>query len=86
MDNNEQNLLRFDISVIPLVKTLYTIFLLFILISMINLQVLARGVECDIALLSVESEEFWKGAEPLQLGHLPRLQVVFFLFYFLKEE
>lgn len=37
-------------------------------------KVLARGVECDIALLSVESEEFWKGAEPLQLGHLPRLQ------------
>lgn len=37
-------------------------------------KVLARGVECDIALLSVESEEFWKGAESLQLGHLPRLQ------------
>ncbi|KAK9281755.1 hypothetical protein L1049_004660 [Liquidambar formosana] len=37
-------------------------------------KVLARGVECDIALLSVESEEFWKGAEPLQFGHLPRLQ------------
>lgn len=39
-------------------------------------QVLARGVECDIALLSVESEEFWKGAEPLHFGHLPRLQVI----------
>ncbi|XP_039020301.1 protease Do-like 2, chloroplastic isoform X2 [Hibiscus syriacus] len=37
-------------------------------------KVLARGVDCDIALLSVESEEFWKGAEPLRLGHLPRLQ------------
>ncbi|KAL7112765.1 hypothetical protein ACP275_04G022300 [Erythranthe tilingii] len=37
-------------------------------------KVLARGVECDIALLSVESEEFWKGAEPLQLGSLPTLQ------------
>ncbi|KAK1558508.1 hypothetical protein Q3G72_003163 [Acer saccharum] len=37
-------------------------------------KVLARGVDCDIALLSVESEEFWKGAEPLQFGHLPRLQ------------
>ncbi|XP_031122773.1 protease Do-like 2, chloroplastic [Ipomoea triloba] len=37
-------------------------------------KVLARGVECDIALLSVESEEFWKGAEPLHFGHLPRLQ------------
>lgn len=37
-------------------------------------KVLAKGVECDIALLTVESEEFWKGAEPLQFGHLPRLQ------------
>ncbi|KAK8654302.1 hypothetical protein V6N13_128273 [Hibiscus sabdariffa] len=37
-------------------------------------KVLARGVDCDIALLSVESQEFWKGAEPLRLGHLPRLQ------------
>ncbi|KAJ9696369.1 hypothetical protein PVL29_008541 [Vitis rotundifolia] len=37
-------------------------------------KVLARGIECDIALLSVESEEFWKGAEPLNFGRLPRLQ------------
>ncbi|GMP99960.1 hypothetical protein CsSME_00047232 [Camellia sinensis var. sinensis] len=37
-------------------------------------KVLARGVECDIALLSVESKEFWKGAEPLHFGRLPRLQ------------
>ncbi|XVF32691.1 hypothetical protein REPUB_Repub17cG0104600 [Reevesia pubescens] len=37
-------------------------------------KVLARGVDCDIALLSVESEEFWKGAEPLHLGNLPLLQ------------
>lgn len=37
-------------------------------------KVLARGVDCDIALLSVESKEFWEGAEPLNLGHLPRLQ------------
>ncbi|XP_042514578.1 protease Do-like 2, chloroplastic [Macadamia integrifolia] len=37
-------------------------------------KVLARGVECDIALLSVESEEFWKGAEPLCFGRLPCLQ------------
>ncbi|RAL38211.1 hypothetical protein DM860_017416 [Cuscuta australis] len=37
-------------------------------------KVLARGVECDIALLSVESEEFWKGTDPLCFGHLPRLQ------------
>ncbi|THU56327.1 hypothetical protein C4D60_Mb11t16100 [Musa balbisiana] len=37
-------------------------------------KVLARGIECDIALLSVESEDFWKGAEPLRFGHLPCLQ------------
>ncbi|KAI3460841.1 hypothetical protein Pfo_017504 [Paulownia fortunei] len=37
-------------------------------------KVLARGVECDIALLSVESKEFWEGAEPLHLGKLPNLQ------------
>ena len=37
-------------------------------------KVLTRGIECDIALLSVESEEFWKVAEPLNFGHLPRLQ------------
>ncbi|KAK1299617.1 hypothetical protein QJS10_CPB13g00762 [Acorus calamus] len=37
-------------------------------------KVLARGIECDIALLSVENDEFWKGAEPLRFGHLPSLQ------------
>ncbi|XP_051142792.1 protease Do-like 2, chloroplastic isoform X2 [Andrographis paniculata] len=37
-------------------------------------KVLARGVECDIALLSVESKEFWEGAEPLHFGNLPNLQ------------
>uniref|UniRef100_M1C7Y2 Serine endopeptidase degp2 n=1 Tax=Solanum tuberosum TaxID=4113 RepID=M1C7Y2_SOLTU len=37
-------------------------------------KVLARGVACDIALLSVESKEFWEGAEPLSFGRLPRLQ------------
>ncbi|XP_062021984.1 protease Do-like 2, chloroplastic [Rosa rugosa] len=37
-------------------------------------KVLARGVDCDIALLTVESEEFWKGAEPLHFGSLPHLQ------------
>ncbi|KAG6785114.1 hypothetical protein POTOM_010837 [Populus tomentosa] len=37
-------------------------------------KVLARGVDCDIALLSVESEEFWEGAEPLEFGCLPHLQ------------
>ena len=39
-------------------------------------QVLAIGPECDIALLSVEDENFWKGVEPLRFGSLPRLQVV----------
>ncbi|KHN03752.1 Protease Do-like 2, chloroplastic [Glycine soja] len=37
-------------------------------------KVLARGVDCDIALLSVESEEFWRDVEPLRLGRLPHLQ------------
>lgn len=37
-------------------------------------KVLARGVDCDVALLSVESEDFWKGAEPLRFGRLPHLQ------------
>ncbi|KAM6558457.1 hypothetical protein CsatA_027696 [Cannabis sativa] len=37
-------------------------------------RVLARGVDCDIALLSVDSKEFWEGAEPLELGRLPHLQ------------
>ncbi|KAK1275096.1 hypothetical protein QJS04_geneDACA010117 [Acorus gramineus] len=37
-------------------------------------KVLARGIECDIALLSVENDEFWRGAEPLRFGHLPSLQ------------
>ncbi|XP_057474179.1 protease Do-like 2, chloroplastic [Actinidia eriantha] len=37
-------------------------------------KVLAIGAECDIALLSVESKQFWKEAEPLQFGCLPRLQ------------
>ena len=37
-------------------------------------QVLAIGTECDIALLTVEDEEFWQDVEPLQLGPLPRLQ------------
>lgn len=41
----------------------------------LNGQVLAKGIDCDIALLSVESEGFWKGAEALQFGRLPHLQV-----------
>ncbi|KAL5650919.1 hypothetical protein ACJX0J_036377, partial [Zea mays] len=37
-------------------------------------KVLARGVECDLALLSVENEEFWRGTEALHFGRLPCLQ------------
>ncbi|OMP03306.1 protease Do-like 2 [Corchorus olitorius] len=40
------------------------------------MHVLARGVDCDVALLFMESEEFWRGAEPLRLGHLLHLQEV----------
>ena len=39
-------------------------------------KVLAIGVECDIALLTVEDEEFWEGVKPLTFGPLPRLQVL----------
>jgi len=37
-------------------------------------QVLAVGVECDIALLTVEDDAFWEDAEPLAFGELPCLQ------------
>ncbi|XLU81724.1 hypothetical protein S245_005144, partial [Arachis hypogaea] len=37
-------------------------------------KVLARGIDCDIALLSVESDEFWRDVEPLRLGRLLHLQ------------
>ncbi|KAG0516931.1 hypothetical protein BDA96_09G044800 [Sorghum bicolor] len=37
-------------------------------------KVLARGTECDLALLSVENEEFWRGTEALNFGRLPCLQ------------
>jgi hypothetical protein len=40
--------------------------------------VLAIGTECDIALLTVEDEAFWKDVEPLKFGTLPRLQVSWF--------
>ncbi|KAG5536833.1 hypothetical protein RHGRI_024311 [Rhododendron griersonianum] len=36
--------------------------------------VLAIGTECDIALLTVESDEFWEGVSPVQFGELPALQ------------
>ena len=38
-------------------------------------EVLAIGSECDVALLTVKDEAFWEGANPLELGSLPRLQV-----------
>ncbi|KAJ7298714.1 hypothetical protein O6H91_Y475800 [Diphasiastrum complanatum] len=37
-------------------------------------KVLAIGPECDIALLTVDDDNFWKGVEPLKFGSLPRLQ------------
>ncbi|KAL5200361.1 hypothetical protein ABZP36_021564 [Zizania latifolia] len=36
--------------------------------------VLAIGTECDIAMLTVENDEFWKGVSPLEFGSLPALQ------------
>jgi len=37
-------------------------------------RVLAVGKECDIALLTVEDDDFWQGVEPVEFGGLPRLQ------------
>lgn len=37
-------------------------------------EVEAIGHECDLALLSVENEEFWEGMNPLELGDIPFLQ------------
>jgi S1-C subfamily serine protease len=37
-------------------------------------EVQAVGHECDLALLSVESEEFWEGMHFLELGDIPYLQ------------
>ncbi|WCJ20927.1 DegP protease 9 [Euphorbia peplus] len=36
--------------------------------------VLAIGTECDIALLTVNDDEFWEGITPLEFGDLPALQ------------
>ncbi|CAO2818242.1 unnamed protein product [Amaranthus hypochondriacus] len=36
--------------------------------------VLAIGTECDIALLTVNDDEFWEGVSPLEFGELPALQ------------
>lgn len=37
-------------------------------------RVLALGVDCDMALMTVEDGAFWEGVEPLEFGPLPRLQ------------
>nr|CAB3461459.1 unnamed protein product [Digitaria exilis] len=37
-------------------------------------EVQAVGHECDLALLTVESEEFWDGVNSLELGAIPFLQ------------
>ncbi|KAK4264302.1 hypothetical protein QN277_025501 [Acacia crassicarpa] len=36
--------------------------------------VLAIGTECDIAMLTVEDEDFWHGLSPVEFGDLPSLQ------------
>jgi S1-C subfamily serine protease len=37
-------------------------------------RVLALGVDCDIALLTVDDPAFWEGLQPLEFGALPQLQ------------
>lgn len=37
-------------------------------------EIQAVGHECDLALLTVESEEFWEGMHFLELGDIPFLQ------------
>ena len=39
-------------------------------------RVLAVGVECDMALLTVEEPEFWEGVRAVRFGPLPRLHVL----------
>lgn len=36
--------------------------------------VLSIGTECDIAMLTVSDDEFWKGVSPVEFGELPVLQ------------
>ncbi|GAV81017.1 Trypsin domain-containing protein [Cephalotus follicularis] len=36
--------------------------------------VLAIGTECDLAMLSVNDDEFWEGVAPVEFGDLPALQ------------
>lgn len=37
-------------------------------------EIQAVGHECDLAILTVESEEFWEGMNFLELGDIPFLQ------------
>ena len=37
-------------------------------------KVVAVGHECDLAVLTTDSEEFWEGTVPLRLGGIPNLQ------------
>ncbi|KAK4767691.1 hypothetical protein SAY86_015441 [Trapa natans] len=37
-------------------------------------NVLAIGTECDIAMLTIEDDEFWEGVSPVDFGDLPALQ------------
>lgn len=37
-------------------------------------KVLAIGAECDLALLSIADDDFWRGVTPIALGKLPKLQ------------
>ncbi|MCL7036291.1 hypothetical protein MKW94_026798, partial [Papaver nudicaule] len=37
-------------------------------------KVLAIGNECDIAMLTVEDDEFWEDVSPIEFGSLPALQ------------
>ena len=39
-------------------------------------RVLAIGVECDMALLTVDEPEFWEGVRAVRFGPLPRLHVL----------
>ncbi|EFJ30037.1 hypothetical protein SELMODRAFT_90340 [Selaginella moellendorffii] len=36
--------------------------------------VLAIGTECDIAMLTINDDSFWRGVTPVEFGALPRLQ------------
>jgi len=37
-------------------------------------MILHSQTQCDIALLTVEDDEFWEGAEGLDIGGLPHMQ------------